>query len=137
MDYELAKKTYMSQGSDNKYVKEFNFPYNFLHENDKFIEVTVLVDLIKTQGIFEDKVAEYKKLIEEGVDVGLPWLSFGKRLTTEVIPHWHMMFYALDGNHRITASKELGIQQIKVIMPDTHYELYERINYEQNSKSKK
>jgi len=130
MNYEEAKNLHKKEwykGLNNEQEKVYEFPYNHLHNDDTFIIVNIMLDEIKLQEVLSYKVNNYKYMLEQGTLLSYPWLSYGKRMQNgDVSPNWHNMFYAVDGNHRITAMKELKMKTGKVIIPKSHYELYER-----------
>jgi len=132
MNYAIAKKKHKEQwlrGKHKDLPHCYEFPYNFLYENEDFVTIDVRIECCRLQEVEQERVDKYKQLIQEGIDLGPPWVICSKKFkdgTNQLL--WDNKFYVLDGNHRISAYKQLGYKSIAVIVPRQGYEEYMRKN---------
>ena len=73
-----------------------------------------------------DQVAGLVKKFRNGKPVPPIWMTFGRKMAKGHIQGWHDGIRILDGNHRVTAAKVVGLEEIVSIMPISHYEFYKK-----------
>jgi len=130
MNYNTAQEKHKEQwllGGHIDSVDDYVFPYNFLYEDDEFIEVEIQIKNCETQNVSASLVDKYIALERDGTNLGPSWVIFGKKLQNgDVSPFWHNKCYVVDGNHRVVAKNKQGIKTIDVIIPESNYIEYKR-----------
>jgi len=128
MNYAEAYAKHRFQWATGKHLGtlvEYEFPYNFLYEDEKFITVEVDINICRPQEVDATRVNEYMNLLSQDIDLGCPWVTCGKLSNDgSTSMYWHNKCYALDGNHRLEAARSLGNTTINVIVPETDYIAY-------------
>lgn len=128
----LHKHQYFGGKNRDMSLEDYEFPYNFLYEEETFIEKKIPIEMLEMQYVDSKRVDKYKKIDIE--KMGPSWLLFGKKLKDGTISRfWHLKFYVIDGNHRAKAQHELGRLTIPAIMPKSHYDLYIEVINDKNS----
>lgn len=99
-----------------------DFPYGIRYQDDIFILNTVSVDKLKLQDTDLNVVNQYRQLIQSGIKMSPIWISVGKKLKSgEVVPQHNGMYTIKDGNHRVQAHIALNLNEVDVIMPESHF----------------
>lgn len=114
VNYEEAKKVYIENNSTSG-----GFPYGVECKNEMFVTHEVPLRLLRKMTV----KASYVELMKD-TEMDPIWIKTCNRGR----PYWDNMFSVVDGNHRVVSAEVLGMENIKAVMPESHYNFWRSLD---------
>ena len=106
----------------SKFIGKY-FRYSHLYEDENFLlKYLYTKDLPKHR--LKGTTDYYRGLLSKRLNIPPIFIMCGYKLRSGMIQPFHYGITIMDGNHRLGATRELGIETIPVILSESQYELF-------------